>query len=71
MSDSIIPTTYDEWRHCIIVECGLELTSDYMAARIAALQNDKDHYTKQFRKLYGEDHLQRVLGWFQQAQQAA
>ena len=68
MNDSIIPATYDQWRHCIIVDCGLELTDKYIKERIAALENNQGYHTQQFVKLYGEQHLQSVIGWFKQAQ---
>ena len=68
MASSIIPNNFAEWKHCITVECGLELTPEYIEQRILALQTSNDHYTQQFTRLYGEQHLQRVLTWFQQAQ---
>ena len=71
MKNSIIPETYEEWRHCIIVECGLELTPQYISERISALQNDRDYHTQQFVKLYGQQHLRQVLSWFMQAQKTA
>lgn len=71
MKDSIIPKTYDEWVHCITVECGLKLTPDYISQRITSLQNSNDHYTQQFLKLYGKQHHQRVLDWFVQAQKGS
>lgn len=71
MNNSGIPENYEEWRHCITVDCGLELTPQFILERIAALQNDKDHHTQQFVKLYGRQHLQQVLGWFAQAQKMA
>ncbi|WP_086933876.1 hypothetical protein [Agarilytica rhodophyticola] len=67
-NSSIIPETYEQWRHCIIVECGLELTPKYISERISALQDDRDYYTQQFVKLYGRQYLQQVLAWFMQAQ---
>jgi len=67
MKESIIPKTYEEWRHCIVVECGIELTPDYISGRISALKNDKDYYTQQFVKLYGQLYLQQVLDWFMQS----
>jgi len=70
MKEPITPNTYEEWRHCIIVECGLELTPDYISERISALQNNGDYYTQQFVKLYGQEHHQKVLAWFAQAQKA-
>ena len=69
MKDSIIPETYEEWRHCILVEWELKLTPKYISERITALQDDRDYYTQQFVKLYGQQYLQRVLGWFIEAQQ--
>ena len=71
MKEAFIPTNYDEWRHCITVECGLELTPDYIERRIVALNDEKEHYTQQFLKLYGRDYLQQVLAWFSQAQSQA
>ena len=71
MKESVIPTNYQEWRHCIIVECGLELSPQYISARLAALNDSKDYYTQQFVKLYGPQYLQRVVGWFTQAQNEA
>lgn len=68
MENAIIPQTFDEWKHCITVDCGLELTPDFISGRIAALQNPKDYSTQKFIQLYGEQHLQNVLGWFAQAQ---
>ena len=70
MASSAIPSNYEQWRHCIIVECGLELTPEFIASRIASLNNEKDHYTQQFVGLYGQQYHQAVLGWFMQARAA-
>lgn len=70
METSVIPQNYEEWKHCIIVECGLELTPEYISERISSLQNERDHYTQQFVRLYGQQHYQNVLGWFMQAQKS-
>ncbi|MEM9846097.1 MAG: hypothetical protein AAF965_14950 [Pseudomonadota bacterium] len=64
----VIPTTYQEWEHCITVECGIPLTVTYVAERITALQNRDDHHTQRFLELYGEAHLSRTLAWFREAQ---
>ncbi|NTS78139.1 hypothetical protein HR060_14895 [Catenovulum sp. SM1970] len=69
MKQSLIPTNYDEWRHCITVECGLKLTPEYIASRIEALNNNADHYTQQYVKSYGQAQLEQTLAWFKQAQQ--
>ena len=59
-----LPQTYEQWHHCIRVECGLELTPTYIAERISALNDKKNAHTQRFVKLYGEEHLQRVIAWF-------
>lgn len=70
MTDSIIPKTYEEWRHCITVHCGLELTPEYINERIAALSDEKDFSTKQFTRKYGREYLDQTLSWFKQARQS-
>jgi len=64
----VIPQTYDQWRHCITVECGLDLTADYIAQRLAVWRNVRLEETQRFRRLYGDAHWQSVLGWFERAQ---
>ncbi len=68
MANSIIPNNFQQWKHCITVECGLTLTASFIEQRIRALQTDSDHHTKQFTRLYGEQYRQQVIYWFQQAQ---
>lgn len=70
MTTPAIPTNFNEWHHCITVECGLELTPSFIETRIAAMQDESNHYTQQFIRLYGPQYHQTVLGWFTQAQSA-
>lgn len=63
----MIPDTYQAWRHCIEVDCGLTLTPQFIAERIAALENVGDMRTRQFLSCYGDGHRQRVLSWFREA----
>ena len=69
MKSSIIPQNFEEWRHCILVECGLELTSTFIDERISALKNDGDYYTQQFIQSYGKQHYSKVLAWFKQVRE--
>jgi hypothetical protein len=69
MTASLIPSNYAEWRHCIEKKCGLALTPDYIATRLAALRDDRDAHTREFRRLYGEAHLHATIAWFTRAQQ--
>ena len=64
---AVIPQTYAEWRRCIEIDCGLELNAPFIAKRLAALGAAGGDEPKRFARLYGDAHLQRVLGWFAQA----
>jgi hypothetical protein len=70
MESAIVPHNYDTWHRCITVDCNIQLTVDFIHTRIIALQDDKDFRTQQFIKLYGEQHRQDVLGWFQHTLQS-
>ena len=59
--------TYEDWKHCITVLCRIPLTSAYVEERIAALRNPADYGTQKFLATWGEPHLERVIGWFEQA----
>ena len=63
----MIPTTYAQWQHCIPVDCGLELTPAFCQARLAALQNPKDHHTDRLTSLYGPQHVKQLIAWFERA----
>ncbi|MEM0921899.1 MAG: hypothetical protein AAGF44_12180 [Pseudomonadota bacterium] len=64
---SIIPTNYEEWEHCITVKCGIPLTADFVAQRIAALDDPGDYHTQKFIERWGQAHHAQTLAWFRQA----
>ena len=33
----MIPQSYEQWRHCIEVECGIALTEPFVTQRLACL----------------------------------
>lgn len=63
----MIPRTYDQWQHCITVECGLALTPAFVAERLTVWRNAQSEETLRFRRLYGDQHWQAVTAWFEQA----
>ncbi|QMV71862.1 hypothetical protein HS961_02885 [Comamonas piscis] len=65
----MIPRTYAQWRHCITVECGIPLSADFIALRLAVWRNPELEETQRFRRLYGDAHWQAVQRWFVQAAQ--
>ena len=60
-------STYNEWKHCTTQLCGIPLTSNYIEKRITELSDPNNHHTKKFVESWGEEHLKRVIGWFEQA----
>ncbi|MEM9128497.1 MAG: hypothetical protein AAGA97_02110, partial [Pseudomonadota bacterium] len=64
---SIVPTTYEEWKHCITVKCDILLTANFVQERIAALADSSDFRTQKFVEFWGADHHTRTLAWFKQA----
>lgn len=62
-----IPQTYDEWEHCITVQCGIPLTATFVANRIKALEDEKEFSTQKFIECWGEAHHAKTLEWFRQA----
>jgi hypothetical protein len=69
MMNGPIPQNYEQWYHCITVECGLSLTVEFIDERIVSLQDENIFKTKQFIQLYGSQFHQQVLAWFQHARE--
>ncbi len=67
MKTPTIPQTYEQWRHCITVECGIPLTRAFVEERLAAWSNPSAEEARRFEQLYGAAHRQRVLHWFERS----
>ncbi|WP_299322339.1 hypothetical protein [Parasphingopyxis sp.] len=67
MNQSPVLNTYDDWKHCITVSCGIPLTMEYVEARMAALADKSAYGTMRFVEVWGERHLEQVKEWFAQA----
>lgn len=63
----LIPESYESWRYCIEVKCGIALTAGYVRERLRMLSDPGHEEARRFARTYGTDHLQRVVGWFEQA----
>lgn len=61
--------SYEDWKHCITVLCGIPLTKSYIEQRLTALRDPSDYKTQKFVAMWGEEHRLRVIGWFEQARQ--
>ncbi|MEM9966732.1 MAG: hypothetical protein AAF755_01385 [Pseudomonadota bacterium] len=64
---SFMPTTYEEWKHCITVKCDIPLTPQYVTERLAALNDPLDYQTQQFVDRWGATHHAQTIAWFEQA----
>jgi len=62
----MIPTTFEEWKRCIIEDCKIELTQDFAQQRLAVYQDKGNSETKKFVSLYGEQHLNNIINWYNQ-----
>ena len=63
----MIPSSYQEWQHCIKVKCGIGLTQKFIEERLSELQNDKNPKTVEFVNLYGIDYKNQIISWFEKA----
>jgi hypothetical protein len=61
----MIPQTYEQWHHCITVECGITLTPDFVSQRLTVWRNEQSEETRRFRRCYGDEHWSTVCGWFE------
>jgi len=62
-----IPQTFEEWEHCITVQCGIPLTPSFIAKRIAELEDESDFRTQQFIKTWDRDYHAKTVEWFRRA----
>ncbi|WNZ58426.1 hypothetical protein QT397_14120 [Microbulbifer sp. MKSA007] len=69
MTQPVVPENFNAWLYCITVECGIELTPEFVDERINALQDNKNYHTRNFILLYGQEHHQKVLSWFKQVRE--
>lgn len=66
-NDETIPNTYEAWRECITVRCGINLTGPYIASRRKEFCQADHPKTREFRRLYGDHQLERTIAWFKQS----
>ena len=63
----MIPKSYSEWHHCIVNECKIDLTTEFISQRLAVLNNPTHQETKRLISLYGKDHHNKLISWFNTA----
>lgn len=61
----MIPQTFEQWKNCIINDCKINLTKGFAEQRLAVYKDKKNNETQKFVSLYGEQHLQNIIYWFE------
>lgn len=62
----MIPQTFEQWKHCIVQDCKINLTKEFAQKRLEVYQDRQRPETDKFIRLYGEQHLNNIITWFQQ-----
>ena len=63
----MIPISYEQWVDCITKKCKIPLTKDYIQLRLKSLNDPSLTETIKFKSLYGDEHLNKTIRWFEQA----
>ena len=69
MMTSPFPRNFDEWKYCITVECGIELSASFIAQRLLVWKDENHEETRRFRQRFGDNYWRSVIGWFRQAEE--
>jgi hypothetical protein len=62
----MIPQTFEQWKHCMINDCKINLTKEFAQHRLAVYHNKQNPETQNFISLYGKQHLLNIIQWLQQ-----
>ena len=62
----MIPQTFNEWKDCIMKDCKINLTHEFAQKRLAVYQDSENAETKKFVSLYGQQHLNNIIKWYNQ-----
>jgi len=60
----MIPQTYEDWKNCLVHDCKINLTEDFVRQRLRVYSNKENFETKKFVSLYGQQHVKNIIEWF-------
>lgn len=63
----MIPSTFEQWKNCIVNDCKIKLTQNFIAGRLRVYEDKRNNETKKFIQLYGEQHLNNVVYWLKRS----
>ncbi|MDC3253835.1 MAG: hypothetical protein P8M17_11355 [Saprospiraceae bacterium] len=59
----MIPSSFEEWKNCIVNDCNIKLTEEFTKKRLSIYEDSNHPETKNFEKLYGKQHLNNIIYW--------
>jgi hypothetical protein len=62
----MIPQTFNDWTNCIVTDCKINLSKDFIQQRLAVYQDKRNAETLKFISHYGKQHLNNIIQWFKQ-----
>lgn len=63
----MIPTTFEKWKSCIVNDCNINLTTDFVERRLKVYKNKRNPETQKFIALYGGQHLDNIIYWLERS----
>lgn len=67
----MIPRSFEEWKNCIVNDCNINLTPQFIQKRLKVYEDRRNAETKAFIRLYGEEYLNNIIHWLKRAERAA
>ena len=61
----MIPQNFEEWKNCIVNDCKIKLTKEFAEKRLRVYQNGNHPETRKFIELYGRQHLNNIIYWYE------
>ena len=56
MMTSPFPQNFNEWKYCITVECGIELSASFITQRLLVWRDENHEETRRFRQRFGDNY---------------
>jgi hypothetical protein len=55
------PQSFEQWLHCITLECGIKLTKDFVSLSLSELTDRANPHTAQIIEIYGAQHYSNLI----------
>jgi hypothetical protein len=65
----MILETYEQWLNCIQVDCGIQLTPQFVEERLQTLSDQSQAETKKFVATHGEEHYEKIINWYKRTKE--